>query len=313
MILCWRQRSTPSDMSEAPPLHASESDQRWTFERALQHVCERFPELRERIVRSLRTPQLGAFHNEGKTMESHLRLIVETLNDMALGKFPSELDNEPALRELLERAVVAKDPDGVSTGALHPDMLLYAFTHDIAKPDTLLVKCEGEKKGLEMTLEEWEQRVKGDPPTVDGKIVASIGYYHQSKGEEGQHGSMGALSLPEAVSEHIKTAIKKHEVAYLFAKINALTYEKHFVSSGLNTEEQAAALAASYADVMASLTKDGVPDLSNFICLAVSRENSILVRRMQESGMKVRENDLRHLLSQPRKLSEADVEAIRIG
>lgn len=291
-----------------------EVNERLEFDHALQFVCERYPELKERIVRSLGTPQLNDHHTEGKTMESHLRLMVEILNDMTEGRFPDLLAEEPEVKELLHRNVVIKDPVQPEREVLNLDMLTYAFIHDIAKPDTLLVKLEGDKNGIEMTLEDWQTTIEhGEFDTLGGKKVVSISYYHPSKKSLGQHGNMGAEILAEsAVPRYLLAAIKKHEVAYQFTKINALTYEEHFAKSGLSSAEQELAIIASYADTMASLTTNGTPDLSNFLRLVESRKNYLLVRSFIDAGTEFRENDLRALLKQNKVLTRNDIEQIRM-
>ncbi|MDO8521615.1 MAG: hypothetical protein Q7S52_05865 [bacterium] len=285
-------------------------NERWVFDHALQFVCERYPELKERVVRSLETPQLNDHHTEGPTMESHLRLIVETLNDMADGRFHDILADEPEAMEFLRRSVTVQDSVDPEKEMLNPDMLTYAFTHDIAKPDTLLVKLESEKGGVEMTLEDWQAAVEhGEYDMVGGKRVVSISYYHPSKKSAGQHGNMGAEILANSTApKHLLAAIRKHEVAYQFSKINALTYEEHFAKSDLSPEEQELAIAASYADTMASLTAEGKPDLKNFLFLIQSRKNYLLVRSCIEAGMQFRENDLRALMKQDKVLTQEDVE-----
>ncbi len=291
-----------------------EMKERWNFDHALEFVCERYPDLKERIVRSLKTPQLSNFHTEGPTMESHLRLIMETLNDMAEGRFHDTLVDEPEAMEFLRRSVTVKDPADPERETLNPDMLTYAFTHDIAKPDTLLVKCEGQKWGVEMTLEDWQTSVAhGEYDTLEGKRVTSISYYHPSKKSEGQHGNMGAEILAtSSIPQYLLSAIRKHEVAHQFSKTNALTYEEHFIKTGLSSNEQDLALAASYADTASSLTENGAPDLSNFLNLIRSRKNYLLIRSAMEEGVQFHDNDLRALMKQDRVISREDIERIRI-
>ncbi len=123
---------------------------------------------------------------------------------------------------------------------------------------------------------------------------------------------MGAKLLEQSnVPKHLLAAIRKHEVAYQFSKINALTYEEHFAKSDISSEEQELAIAASYADTMASLRSDGTPDLTNFLFLVRSRKNYLLVRSFLDAGAEFRENDLRALMKQDKVLTQDDIEHIR--
>jgi hypothetical protein len=302
------ESSAPADVSisERP-------DARRNFQQALVEVIERHPQLEAAFRRSLESPQIGEYHNEGEKMDSHLALIISTLNDIKSGNFPGEV--EPATQAILREAALINDAKkGVQK--VNPDMIDYTFMHDISKPDSLTVKAVGEKAGIEITWEQWQGIEKqGKPYKVtkpDGQAaeIASISYYHPSEGEKGQHGNKGAKSLQETpnISPIILTAIDKHEVAYQFGKINAATYEEHFVTPGYTDEQQKWIVTASYIDTMASLRTDGRPDLKNFTNLVRSRDNYLLIQSVLNTKAVIRDNDLQALKKQDRVLSRADIE-----
>ena len=280
------------------------------FEVELQNILERYPELAEKIQSSLKTPQLGAYHNEGRTMESHLRLIVKTLDDVGSGKMHEIVEARSELVEKMCALVLTSDENGPEQSRINPELIDYAFLHDISKQDCLTLKVEGEKLGREVTWGEWQEIARqGEPYAVNGKPIVSVSYYHQSEGEEGQHGNKGAALLKAVdIPPYIRTAISKHEVAYQFSKTNAATYEKNFVKSGLGENEQLFVLIASYVDTMSSLTKDGTPDLKNYRHLLQSRDNYLLIQSYLDRGATFRENDLGFLKKQDKVLLPEDIE-----
>lgn len=284
--------------------------QKKNLEIALNEVCERYPELSEKIKNSLETPQLGEYHNEGPKMDSHLSLILATLTSIKEGQFHESLD-ENGLRETME-CVVGREGSHLEKSTINPALIDYTFLHDIAKPDCLTLKIEGEKKGVEITWEQWKEiESAGEPYQLEGKSIASISYFHSSEKANGQHGNKAAEMLKDkGVPAEIIVAISKHEVAYQFGKINAATYEEHFVKSGYSEDQQKFILVASYIDTMASLGKDGKADLGNFVNLVKSRNNFLLIRQYTDKGIIFRENELQALKKKDRVLTIEDVEKI---
>ena len=282
-----------------------------SFETALNNVCEKYPELSEKIKASLETPQLGEHHNEGSKMDSHLSLILKTLESIRDGQLHESLQDVDT-QEVIKSIATIPDKENPEKLIVNPMLVEYTFLHDIAKPDCLTLKMEGEKKGIEVTWEQWQEIEKtGSPYQLEGKAITSISYFHPSEGSTGQHGNKGAEMLKtNGVSPEIITAISKHEVAYQFAKINAATYEEHFVRPGFSDDQQKFILAASYIDTMASLGPDGKVDLGNFANLIKSRNNFLLIKQYVDKGTSFRENDLTALKKQDKVLTGEDIEKI---
>lgn len=281
------------------------------FEIALSEVCERYPELSEKIKTSLETPQLGEHHNEGPKMDSHLTLILKNLESIKDGQFHKSLQDR-GLQDAMRDIAVRQDKDNPEKLIINPALVDYTFFHDIAKPDSLTLKIEGDKKGVEITWEQWQKiETEGAPYQFEGKLITSISYFHSSEGAAGQHGNKAAEILKDKeLPPEIIVAISKHEVAYQFGKINAATYEEHFVKPGFTEDQQKFILVASYIDTLASLGSDGKPDLANFANLVKSRNNLLLIKQYTDKGIAFRENELTALKKQDRVLTAEDVEKI---
>lgn len=294
-----------------PPQSSPEDKQKRNFTVALSKVCERYPELAEKIKRSLETPQLGGHHNEGPKMDSHLSLILVTLESIKNGQFHESLEGEN-IRDLMKSIAVKPNEDNSGQSVINNTLIDYTFFHDIAKPDCLAIKIEGEKKGVEITWEQWKEIEKtGTPFQFEGKPITSISYFHSSEGAGGQHGNKAVEMLKnKGVSPEIIVAISKHEVAYQFGKINAATYEEHFVKPGFSEDQQKFILVASYIDTMASLGPNGKVDSGNFTNLVKSRDNFLLIKQYVDQGIVFRENQLTALKKQDKILTREDVEKI---
>lgn len=284
------------------------------FEITLAEVCERYPELSEEITTSLKVPQLGEHHNEGPRMDSHLSLILQTLESIKDGQFGEALQ-DPDLKKAIRDLVVIEDPVNHEQSKINPTFVDYTFFHDIDKKDCLTVKIEGEKKGTEISWEQWQAIEKdGAPYQLGGKPITSISYFHSSEGNIGQHGNKAADMLKDkGLPPEIIVAISKHEVAYQFAKINTATYEEHFVKPGFSEDQQKFILAASYIDTMASLGKNGKPDLHNYQNLVQSRNNFLLIKHYVDGGVVFRDNGLAALKKRDAVLTAEDVEKIIQG
>lgn len=228
--------------------------QKINFDKTLLEVCKKYPEFSEKIVRSLETPQLGEHHNEGPTMKSHLSLILMTLEEIKDGKFPESIQ-DANLKEIIQNITVKRDEDNPKKNIINPELIDYTFFHDIAKPDCLTLKIEEEKGGIEITNDQWKEiEKKGRPYRYNDKLITSISYFHSSEGSSGRHGNKAAEMLKDkGVAPEIIIAIKKHETAYQFSKINAATYEEHFTKSGFSENQQKFILVTSYIDTMATL------------------------------------------------------------
>lgn len=281
------------------------------FDTALSEVCERHPKLSEKIKRSLETPQLGEHHNEGPKMDSHLTLILATLESIKEGQFHESLKGI-GLEEMMKSVTVIQTKDNSEKSIVNPVLVDYTFLHDISKPDCLTLKIDGEKKGIEITWEQWKEiENAGTPYQLVGKPIISISYFHSSEGSVGQHGNKAAEMLKDkGIPSEIIIAISKHEVAYQFSKINAATYEEHFVKPGFSEDQQKFILVASYIDTMASLGLNGKSDLGNFTNLVKSRNNFLLIKQYVDKGILFRENELVALKKQDKILTAEDVEKI---
>ena len=242
---------------------------------------EEHRELRENIERSFAVPQVGDYHNEGMFMDSHLGLIVESIEDVAKSEFPAEIS--PGIREVLTRAV-RRDPESVKK---------YVFLHDISKADCLTVKFGEEERSV--TWDEWQamlsasehgrKALAGDEQALRDfckeQGVTGVSYFQNEGETKRQHGKVGAeeLRVAEGMDAAMLAAIESHEVAYQFQGIKASTYEKYF--GEMADDARDFALLASYVDTMASLRPDGKPDLVNFLALAESREKAESLAALQ--------------------------------
>ncbi|MSR71711.1 MAG: hypothetical protein EXS50_03605 [Candidatus Taylorbacteria bacterium] len=282
------------------------------LETALTKVCEKYPAFSERIKSSLETPQIGEHHNEGPKMDSHLSLILANLESVKDGNFHDAIAKDENLKETMRRIVVVQEGENPNHDSVNPALVEYTFFHDISKPDCLTLKLEGEKKGVEITWEQWKEVERtGQPYRFEGKAIKSISYFHASEGAGGQHGNKAAELLKgSGIPPEILIAISKHEVAYQFSKINAATYEEHFVKPKFTVEQQDFILTASYIDTMASLLPDGKADLGNFVNLLHSKNNYLLIKEFVDKGVIFRENELISLKKQDKILTREDVEVI---
>lgn len=282
------------------------SVRRERFLAALESVTEKYPDLEKGIRRSLETPQLGAHHNEGPTMEAHIERIVEALYAIRDGQFPKEIDSET--RDIIYGLV----SEGVEGKEVNPTLIDYAFLHDISKPDCLILKIEG--KSVEVTWGQWQKIAEeGRPYRFRGGEISSIGYYHSSEGELGTHGKKGANFLKDrGVPRESLAAIGMHEIAYQFQSRAAKNFRKHFADAGFTDREAAFILTASYIDTVASLGPDGKPDLRNFLNLIAARKNYLLVKEYLDRGVIFKEDSLGEFLKANRDLARAEIEAIAV-
>src|SRR3989344_454589 len=255
---------------------------------------------------------MGEHHNEGPKMDSHLSLILANLESIKNGTFHDAIAEDESLKETMRRIVVVPGRENPNHDSVNPALVEYTFFHDISKPDCLTLKVESEKQGIEITWEQWKEIERmGQPYQFEGRVIKSISYFHPSEGADGQHGNKAAEMLEgSGIPPEILIAIRKHEVAYQFSRINAATYEEHFVKPKFTAEQQDLILVASYIDAMASLLPDGKPDLGNFVNLLHSRNNYLLIKEFLDKGILFRENELAALKKQDRNLTRQDFEAI---
>ncbi len=249
-------------------------------------------ELRRLIERSFSVPQYGEYHQEGLFMESHLRLIFDTIEAVRQGNIPDTLSGATVLS--LQKAF-AQDQDRVER---------YVFLHDIAKADCLTVKFTSPQSAQEagvktetgeapMTWVQWQdflgqdevgtKAMEGDEHALQdylgSKKVVGISYYHLDR----KHGDAGSQLLRELHSDVEVTmlmAIEHHEDAFQFQKVDAERYLLMY--EAMNKAERDFALLASYVDTASSFRSDGQPDLSNFLALSASKEKVGVSMRVLE-------------------------------
>jgi len=113
------------------------------LEKLRAKVAELFPtpeqaDLRQEIERTFNDPQYGEYHNEGILMDTHFEAILNTLENIGKGIFPTELEDQEvkyAMQDIVLR--------------YHDEMQKYVFLHDISKIDLLRTEVksfEGESR-----------------------------------------------------------------------------------------------------------------------------------------------------------------------
>lgn len=283
-----------SEQESVEALEAAAADTRnKRVDRLRAIVTELFPgdeagELRKDIDRSFLVPQVGEYHNEGGFMDSHLELITKAIDQVAHGEFPESV---PEFARAAMMSAVLRDREAVKK---------YVFLHDIAKADCMTVKFGDD--GRAMSWEDWKAFLSTDPDGqkaltgneaalgrfVKTKGITSVSY--MQKGPDGsiQHGDVGAEHLRAGgVSDDavMLAAIETHEAAFQFAtkeedatgevKARADRYKKIF--DGFSQEARDFAMLASYVDTMASIRKNGEPNLTSFRALAISRQKAEII------------------------------------
>lgn len=262
------------------------------FEDVIAKVIAKYPQLENLITRSLLTPQIGPHHNEGKFLDSHLKLWLGALIDLTNGANTYGIDEE--------LVILVKEVSGRDIFRLYEA----AIFHDIGKPDCMkIVTAENE---YEDSFEDWH-RFRSGVDNYRGEKIEQIGYYQPSG--NGQHGQYAVEQILTGIVADLSLlyCIQYHEVAYQFKKISGATFGKYF--GGLSKEEQDFLMVCSLLDTAASIGTDGVPDFSNFMNLWDSMMNYDLVEAIL-SGKKYRENKRENLLKQDKVLTRKDIEKI---
>lgn len=244
------------------------------------------PDLVLEVERSLGTPQLGPYHNEGPFMIHHLMAIADVLQDVFQWQYFHQ-DVPSQVRYFI-----------VSEASKHLDkLLLYVFLHDVDKPDCMtFVYKDGRKEPV--TWSDWEKMLQNNRLgrfVYQGKLdskssdrqqaleefcgaigLGSISYYQKRQEGKGKprvvtHGKSAARRLAKRgdIPELVIKAIDTHEVAYQFdAKggINLKLFRKLF--GDWNKDEIAFMLLVNYSDMMGSLRIDMRPNIDGFLWLA---------------------------------------------
>jgi len=281
------------------------------FRREMAGVCEKYPQLSEKIKRSLETPQLGEYHNEGQRMDSHLSLMLVSLERLIQGNVHEMLVGETELVKIMQGVATAHDEKEPERITIAPACVEYVFFHDIAKPDCLSLKFEDEKKGFDISWQQWKTiESGGEPYRWKGKPIKSISFYHASEGPYGQHGNKGAQALKgKGISRDILTAIHNHEVVFQqFDRISAANYEKHFVEPGFTEDLRNFIFTGSYIDLVSSIRPDGKPNLDRFVNLVRSRNNFLLIQEYMKKGSVFPGNSLVNLKKRNDILTRDDIE-----
>ncbi len=227
-------------------------------------------QLRADIKASFDTVQHGKYHHEGIFMDSHLSLILKSLDDARRGEISQAIP--PSVREVLQATVRAN----------YNEFVKYAFLHDLEKPGCMTVAFLGGSKrelqreeALSLVSPEGVKDCAKARREIEEKRIEKVSYFHSST--DRTHGRVAAERLaamqePLGVSESLLKAIELHEVAYLFDSPRAATFRRHF--GALSADAQAWVMTASYIDLMGSLDSRGQPDLSPFLTLTLAMQNS---------------------------------------
>ena len=226
------------------------------------------------VERSFWTPQFGPNHNEGPYMDSHLSLVIETLEKISRGKVRRVV---PVVSRHM--MVMAVREYGLVTRRI------YALLHDVAKQDCMtLVYADGRK--VAVTWNEWQAILfdggesgcaslvgDGDAQTrfCQEQGIEKISYFQKTENGQRAHGRVAAewLRGRTDIPGLVVRAIETHEIAYQFGGkggINLPLFEKTF--GGWTEAEVGFALAVNYADQMASLDTTGKPVIEDVVWLA---------------------------------------------
>lgn len=254
---------------------AAETASRSERLRVLSEIVDKvFPapevsDIRAEIKETFSLPQFGKYHNEGVFMDSHLALILKTIEELRSGIIDPLVPED--VGEILR----------VTARSFHSELQRYTFLHDLEKPScTTIVFKSGEKREVS-TREAYaivpvEDRADCQRAyaAIEEQEIEKISYHHE-KGER-VHGPVAAARLGPrqaelGLSEVFMRAIALHEIAYQFTSGRADTFRRYF--SALSADEQACVLTASYIDLKGSLQPDGQSDLSPFIHLLRAMKN----------------------------------------
>ena len=238
-----------------------------SFKNSLQNVCKKYPNLADRIIKSLKVPQLSDFHSEGPKMDSHLRLMLDNVISIYNG------DYDDSLIDILEKVICIPDLNNSEELIVNPDIIDYIFLHDSAKPDCLSLKTDINNE-QEITWDQWREIEKNGPPfKFNNQIISAISYCHSSEGIDGNHGKKAANQLEcSGISSSLLLVISKHEAACQFGQISAKTFKKLFTGKGYTPKLREFILAVSYIDMMATVGINGNPNMTNYFNLIKSKE-----------------------------------------
>jgi|GEM_PF-2297839 len=281
--------------------------------------------LKKDIKESLETPQYGAYHNEGPTLAAHVGKIIETIHDIDQSRFRFDSLGLPpgqtsAIEDLVTKAIQENKDH----------MAVYAYLHDLKKPDCMNVEIEHEEDGKKkkrqeiFTIDRYKKEVSdpcaGDSECIQQKFksmgVTKIGYRLSEAltgGESKEHGETSAQYLQEQAGKDtdvaqflqdknlILTGVANHELHFqVFSNAkSAAQYEKS-IASRFNENEIGFIYSACLIDIAGSAGKDGTSDFSGFRNMVEARQVYLtiqeFVRQRQEEGKPpLRENELQEL------------------
>jgi hypothetical protein len=222
--------------------------------------AERYPILKEPVLRSFFTPQFGPSHMEGKDMSAHLAGMCVATDAAKLDIFHSSISPNSDIA-LIIKHVIEKKPVEIAD---------YILAHDYKKIERLNLKLEGMKSRNEIDLVDWQRIVsRGEPYLLANRKVEAIGYFHPSKKELSKHGPAAAdelLRLKIPMSPMVIKLIGVHEHIFSFTKDTKLeAYHLGFLAKyKMTPEELDLFMTVSYLDASASLKANG-PDMSYFM------------------------------------------------
>lgn len=127
-----------------------ESREQWTKSGRESLEVMQMPEnLKDDIRQSLETPQYGPYHNEGPTLAAHIGKILETVNQIHQTKFDfRSLGLPPGQEGSISRLVTQTVQEN------NANMQLYAYLHDLKKPDCMNIEIQYEEDGKKKKKQE---------------------------------------------------------------------------------------------------------------------------------------------------------------
>lgn len=260
-----------------------ESLEKLDFDKCLDEVIARYPDLKEEIMVSLKVPQAGEYHNEGPNMEDHLRLMLENLNKVRLGRFSwSEVGD--------------KEIEGIASDYLKESqnlrrMVDYIFLHDVAKGNKMQIKLAGEKDKVEISIDDNKLLQQDGAWVMDGKLVESVSYFG--------HGKAGGEMIRQIGGEEILSkTIEKHDIGYQMKNANVKSYKDNY--AGFGAEESKLALVGLFIDLSASYNRENIADFDPLKAFYQSQKifDSLQGYIVKAEGMNIKSGEIDRLIKE---------------
>ena len=276
-------RTGPIATRKRNPELSAANKSRWVEmgRKTLESITELPESLKQLIRESLDTPQYGPYHNEGLKMETHLGLMMENIAAIADGSFDFHAlglgpESEKIVKETITAAIQAN----------LDNMKIYAYLHDLEKPNCMALKLADKSQKI-LSLKEWKQVLEShnyDEAAVleylKGLGAKSITYRHEeglTGGAAKDHGPEGGKTIRQLAKidpgiaafipgrELILTGIENHEMHFqvFSGSRSAKQYYQNLVEL-FKPEEISFIYAVCLIDIASSLGPDGNPDYSGF-------------------------------------------------